>query len=87
MRTQFLQEKPHDPWNGTREMLPIAIPANLYSRSNTLQPTTQGILLWRSSDFWFPADVRGLLRGVLISAVLGAMTIFVFYMLHFYGLA
>ena len=34
-----------------------------------------------------PADVRGLLRGVLISALLGAITIFVFYMLHFYGLA
>jgi hypothetical protein len=34
-----------------------------------------------------PADVRGLLRGVLISAALGAITIFVFYMLHFYGLA
>jgi hypothetical protein len=34
-----------------------------------------------------PADVRGLMRGVLISAVLGVITIFVFYMLHFIGLA
>jgi len=29
-----------------------------------------------------PVDVTGLVRGVLISAVLGAITIFVFYLLH-----
>jgi hypothetical protein len=34
-----------------------------------------------------PDDVTGLVRGVLISAVLGPITIFVFYTLHFYGLA
>lgn len=34
-----------------------------------------------------PEDVTGLVRGVLISAVLGVIAILGFYMLHFFGLA
>jgi hypothetical protein len=34
-----------------------------------------------------PQDLSKLIRGVLISVVLGAMTIFGFYVLHYYGFA
>jgi hypothetical protein len=34
-----------------------------------------------------PQDVGGLITAVLASAILGALAIFVFYLLHFYGLA
>ena len=34
-----------------------------------------------------PQDLSKLIRGVLISAVLGAVTIFGFYLLHYYGIA
>ena len=38
----------------------------------------------RSKD---PDDVTGLVRGVLLSAVLGALTIFIFYLLHYREMA
>lgn len=34
-----------------------------------------------------PEDVSGLVRGVLLSAILAALVIFVFYLLHYLGLA
>lgn len=34
-----------------------------------------------------PQDVSGLVKGVLVSAVSGALVIFVFYLLHYFGKA
>lgn len=34
-----------------------------------------------------PEDVTGLVKGVIVSALAAALLIFVFYLLHYYGLA